>query len=245
MKEINTIHLKYVDDLALAEAIDMKTQLTHVPVEERTLPDAYRARTGHKLINEKSNVYDQLKKTQLYADQNKMKLNIKKTKLMLFNPCSSKDFMPEIVINNTRIDLVEEIKLLGVMLTSDLSWAANTRYIVGRCNSKIWMLRRLKKLGASSEDLLEVYFKQIRSVAEFAAPVWNSALTGDDIINLERLQKTVLHIILGDQYKSYNSALKLTGLARLSERRKTLCTKLAKKCLKNPKFSNWFKVNPI
>ena len=36
----NTIHLKYVDDLALAEAIDMKTQLTHVPVEERTLPDA-------------------------------------------------------------------------------------------------------------------------------------------------------------------------------------------------------------
>ena len=119
LKEINTIHLKYVDDLALAEAIDMKTQLTHVPVEERTLPDAYRARTGHKLTNEKSNVYDQLKKTQVYADQNKMKLNIKKTKLMLFNPCSSKDFMPEIVINNTRIDLVEEIKLLGVMLTSD------------------------------------------------------------------------------------------------------------------------------
>ena len=133
-----------------------------------------------------------------------MKLNIKKTKLMLFNPCSSKDFMPEIVINNTRIDLVEEIKLLGVMLTSDLSWAANTQYIVDRCNSKIWMLRRLKKLGASSEDLLEVYFKQIRSVAEFAAPVWNSALTGDDISNLERLQETVLHINLGDQYKSYN-----------------------------------------
>ena len=126
---------------------------------------------------------------------------------MLFNPCSSKDFMPEIVINNTRIDLVEEIKLLGVMVTSDLSWAANTQYIVGRCNSKIWMLRRLKKLGASSEDLLEVYFKQIRSVAEFAAPVWNSPLTGDNIINLERLQKTVLHIIWGDQYKSYNSAL--------------------------------------
>jgi hypothetical protein len=47
LKEMNTIHLKYVDDLALAEAIDMKTQLTHVPVEERTLPDAYRARTGH------------------------------------------------------------------------------------------------------------------------------------------------------------------------------------------------------
>ena len=173
-----------------------------------------------------------------------MKLNLQKTKLMLFNPCSSKDFMPEIKINNTRIDLVEKIKLLGVVVTSDLSWAANTQYIVDRCNSKIWMLRRLKKLGALRDDLLEVYFKQIRSIAEFAAPVWNSSLTGDDIGSIERLQKTVLHIVLGDQYKSYNSALKITGLSRLSERRKNLCIKFAKKGQKNPKFSNWFKLNP-
>ena len=242
--EMNTIHLKYVDDLAFAEAINMKTQLMHVPVQERTLPDTYRARTGHSLNTETSKVYDQLKKTESYAQENNMKLNLQKTKLMLFNPCSSKDFMPEIKINNTRIDLVEKIKLLGVVVTSDLSWAANTQYIVDRCNSKIWMLRRLKKLGALRDDLLEVYFKQIRSIAEFAAPVWNSSLTGDDIGSIERLQKTVLHIVLGDQYKSYNSALKITGLSRLSERRKKLCIKFAKKGQKNPKFSNWFKLNP-
>ena len=94
-------------------------------------------------------------------------------------------------------------------MTSDLTWAANTQYIGEGCNSKIWSIRRLKKLRASREDLLEVYCKQIRSVAEFAAPVWNSKLTGDNIINLERLQKTVLHVILGDQYKSFSSALKL------------------------------------
>ena len=37
--EMNGIHLKYVDDLALAEAVDMGTQLTSVPCEERPLPD--------------------------------------------------------------------------------------------------------------------------------------------------------------------------------------------------------------
>ena len=153
---------------------------------------------------------------------------------MLFNPCISKDFMPDITISTTRLELVERTKLLGVVLTSDLKWEQNTQYIVQRCNSKVWTLRRLKKLGASKEDLLDVYFKQIRSILEYASPVWNSGLTGDDIINLERVQKTVLHIILGDSYKSYSSALKATGLQKLSARRKKLSLDFAKKSPQKP-----------
>ena len=64
-----------------------------------------------------------------------MKLNFSKTKLILFNPCTSRDFMPNIAIDDIRIDLVEQVKLLGVVVTSDLSWAANTKYIVDRCNA--------------------------------------------------------------------------------------------------------------
>ena len=131
---------------------------------------------------------------------------------MLFNPCVSRDCMPDITIATKRIELVERTKLLGVVVTSDLKWEENTQYIIQRCNSKAWMLRRLKKLGASKDDLIDVYFKQIRSILEFASPVWNPSLTGDDIINLERVQKTVLHIVLGDNYKSYSSALKISGL---------------------------------
>ena len=153
---------------------------------------------------------------------------------MLFNPCTSRDFMPEIALDNIRIDLVEETKLLGVVLTSDLSWTANTQYIVERCNSKIWTLRRLKKLGAMKDDLLEIYFKQIRSVAEFAVPVWNSSLTGDDIVSLERIQKTVLHVILGEEYVSYNSALRATGLKKVVRKEKKDLTKL---CQKSPEKS--------
>ena len=84
-------------------------------------------------------MYDQLKKIKKYAVENKMKLNVAKTKLMLFNPCKSKDFMPELNFDNTRLDLVEKTKLLGVVLTSNLSWAENTQYIVERCNSKTWI----------------------------------------------------------------------------------------------------------
>ena len=152
--------------------------------------------------------------------------------------------MPEFRIEKTRIDLIEQTKLLGNVLSSDLSWEANTEYIVTRCQSKTWMLRRLKKLGANQEDLLEVYIKQIRSLAEFGVPVWNSALTGEEIVSIERIQKTALHIILGNEYNSYNSALKRTCLEKLSERRKKICIKFAKRAQKHPKFSSWFKTNP-
>ena len=222
----------------------MNTQLIEIPQNERPLPDAYRSRTGHKLKSESSKISDQLNEIYLYAQENKMKLNLEKTKLMLFNPCISKDFMPDITISTTILELVERAKLLGVILTSDLKWEQNTQYIVQRCNSKVWTLRRLKKLGTSKDDLLEVYFKQIRTILEYASPVWNSGLTGDDIINLERVQKTVLHIILGDSYKSYSSALKATGIQKLSARRKKLSLDFAKKALKSPKFNNWFRINP-
>ena len=189
VKEMNVIHLKYVDDFSVAESVKMSSQLDSVPVSERPQPDMFRARTGHQLRSEGSKVIEQLQKTQAYATENKMKLNLKKTSLMLFNPCRTKDFMPEIEVEGTRIDLVEQTKLLGVILTSDLSWSANTDHIVQRCNSKTWVLWTLKKLGASHEDLLDVYCKQIQSIAEFAVPVWNSNLTGEDIGKLERLQK--------------------------------------------------------
>ena len=64
----------------------------------------------------------------------------------------------------------------------------NTDYMVGRCNSKMLVIRRLKHLGASECDLMDVYCKQIRSILEFAVPVWNSALNGEQILQIERIQ---------------------------------------------------------
>ena len=159
VKEINQIHMKYVDDLALAESVNMNTQLVEIPQHERTLPDEYRARTGHRLKSESSKISEKLKEIHLYAKQNGMRINLEKTKLMLFNPCYSKDFMPDITVASTRLELVESAKLLGVIITSDLKWEENTQYIVKRCYSKLWTLRRLKKLGAGSDDPLDTYFK--------------------------------------------------------------------------------------
>ena len=55
MKTMNEIHLKYVDDLTLAQAINLPNKLIHVPVSESPLPNMFRARTGDFMPNQEEN----------------------------------------------------------------------------------------------------------------------------------------------------------------------------------------------
>ena len=50
-----------------------------------------------------------------------MKINCKKTKMMVFNPGVSRDYLPRFKLDDEELKVVEEIKLLGVVIRSDLS----------------------------------------------------------------------------------------------------------------------------
>ena len=203
--------------------------------------DNFHARTGHVLPAGCSNVQQQLLSIEEYAKNNEMKINNKKTKLMVFNPCRSKDFMPEMQLGGVELEVVEEMRLLGVIITPDMKWAANTEHIVKRAFSKLWMLRRLKNLGANTDQLIDVFLKQVRSILELAVPAWHGAINQADATDIERVQKCALHIILGDKYSSYREALGVVNLQMLGVRRDKLCLNFAKKSEKHSEHRNWFK----
>ena len=113
LRAANQLHLKFVDDLTVAESLILKDSVKTVPITDRPQPDPYHARTGHALMPNKSKVYSQILEVNDYANTNEMKLNLEKTKFMIFNLCSSIDFMPTFNIGGTEVNLVEEMKLLG------------------------------------------------------------------------------------------------------------------------------------
>ena len=172
-----------------------------------------------------------------------MKINNKKTKFMLFRNSKLIDFLPSFLLDNEEIKLVEEMKVLGIVLSSDMKWNANTNKIIATAFKRLWMLRRLKSLGTELPELIDVYIQQIRSVLEFAVPVWHSGLTQCNRYDIERVQKAALHVLLGDNYESYSNALKVSGLESLEARRSKLCLKFATKSAKHPKHKKWFKLN--
>ena len=54
------------------------------------------------------------------------------------------------------------------------------------------MLRRMKPLGANTEEQLDIYHNQIRCIMEFAVAVWNGSLPNEQIEMRERVLKLPL-----------------------------------------------------
>ena len=75
---------------------------------------------------------------------------------------------------------------------------------------------------------------------EFGVPVWNSNLTEHCSKEIERVQKSFAHIVLGDQYVTYQNALQILDLEILKTRRHKICEKFALKSAKHPNHSKWF-----
>ena len=134
------------------------------------------------------------------------------------------------------LEVLEELKILGAIVSTDMTWHSNTKYICCKGYARMWMLRNLKRLGADTEELVDVYYKQCRSVLELAVPAWNPALTNSEANQIERIQKTACAIILGEKYSSYKTALKILNMKTLKMRRSELCLTFANKSFKSDNF---------
>ena len=106
--------------------------------------------------------------------------------------------------------------------------------MVTKAYKRMWLLRRLAKLISDRQELQETYVKQIRPLVELAVPYWGTRITKHEATLIERVQKTALHIIFGDQYTTYKEALNESKLTTLADRREKLITKFALKTYHNP-----------
>ena len=225
--------VKFVDDGTVAITIDLKQCLVPDPVD-RARPVNYHERTGHILPAQNNLLQYYVEDTEKFTTENKMVINKKKTKIISFTKSRKWDFPPELTFSDgSMIEYTSETKLVGVILSENLSWGKNTTYICDKARQKIWMLRRMVKLGLDKLTMYDVYTKEVRSILELAVPVWHSGLTKHQSMEIERIQKISFKIILGTNYISYKQACKHLAAQTLEERREKLCLKFARKNLKS------------
>ena len=138
------------------------------------------------------------------------------------------------------LEVLDETKLLGTVITSDLKWDKNTDNLVKNANKRMKMLHVAAKFVTNNQDLVYLYKTFIRSILEFSAVVWHSSLSQANTSDIERIQKSAVKIILKHKYKDYDSALKELNLETLQKRREILCLRFAKKSLKLNNFKKMF-----
>ena len=92
---------------------------------------------------------------------------------------------------------------------------------------------------------MTIYTTYIRSMLEQFCTLLHSSLTQENSEDLERVQKSAMRIILGDDYTTYDNALEKLMLAKLSDRREKLSLKFSKNCAKNELTKELFPLNSV
>ena len=177
---------KYIDDLAVLDPVNIKDKLIpydlvqHVPsdmaVGQMFLPqNAYQSQEINNQISE-------------WTTRNLMKINESKSVYMVLSR-SKETFGIRLSINNHTIKRAQEIILLGVWISEDMSWDKNISEICKRAYPRIKMLTKLKYVGTPVEDLVELYCMFIRSLTEYCSTAFHSSLSQMLSNKLENIQK--------------------------------------------------------
>ena len=225
--------VKYIDDGTVAVSVNLSRSLVPDPVA-RLQPLAYHERLCQVLPNENNLLQYYIRDTEEFASRNNMRLNEKKTKVILFNFSRKHDFPPEVFFSDgTMLECISEISLLGVTISENLKWTRNTTTMCTKARQRLWIIRRLQLVDLSVHELYDVYIKEIRAILEYAVPVWHSGITRKEAVEIEAVQKLAFKIILRKDYSSYSLACSFFNTHSLEQRRLAICTKFANKNLKS------------
>ncbi len=188
---------KYVDDLTLGEIVCSKS-------------------------NNGSHLQKDLDQLGAWCLNNDMLPKPEKCHIMHICNLKNRPDFANFTLNNKKINITDNMKLLGVTLQHNLNWDVQVSQMISKASKRIYMLYVLKRFNASAGDLSSVYQMYVRPVLEYASPLWHSSITIRQAEQIELIQKRVCRIILGSHYTSYAEALRHLNLMSLSGRREKL-----------------------
>ena len=97
-------------------------------------------------VNFEVTINNELSKISEWLSSNKLSLNIKKTKFMVFHTPQRRVNYPVLKLNNVNIERVSQFNFLGVVINSTLKWDKHIAHIslkISRATSVIFRLRHI------------------------------------------------------------------------------------------------------
>ena len=159
---------------------------------------------------------------------------------MLCNSRTKWDFIPELKLQDDDIEVVQEMKIVGFVMRSDMRTSSNTEYLIKKAYKRMWLIRRLKGLGANKGQLVDALQKQVLSVLWLGAPAWYCQTTEQERKDIDRVAKVGLRIIFGEAYCGFENCLLSAKMLRPTEQLANMTSRFAAKNASHNKFSQWF-----
>ena len=144
------------------------------------------------------NINDELAKVYDWLAVNKLSLNVKKTKYVIFHAINKKfeDVVPDLEINGIPLERVKSFNFLGLLLNENISWKPHIDLLSNKLAQCAGVLNKLKRF-LPIHILRTLYFSMVQSRIMYCILTW-----GFDYYRIEKLQKRFVRII---SYSKYNA----------------------------------------
>ena len=144
----------------------------------------------------------ELKSVIEWIKNNKLVLNVGKTKSILFGSKHNVGVEPklDLNINNIPIEQVQETKLLGITLTHTLSWSHQVDKVVSKMGRAVSVTRRISK-GLPTDVIRQVLNALVLSQLDYCFVIWSSA-SMNDMKKLQIVQNKAARCALNCSYRT-------------------------------------------
>ena len=149
------------------------------------------------------NINAELKVITDWLALNKLSLNAKKTKMMVFHYHQKRisDLNLHLYINKTRIKQVKEFNFLGVVFDECISWKNHTQKIAGKISVSTGTLKRLKRF-LPMDVLKTIYNALILPHLNLGILLW-----GQNCERIFKLQKWAVRAITSSKFNAHTNPL--------------------------------------
>ncbi|KAK1795532.1 hypothetical protein P4O66_001241 [Electrophorus voltai] len=126
---------------------------------------------------------------------NNLYLNVDKTKEMVVDFRRARRDHSPLAINGSSVEIVKNIKFLGVHIAENLTWTLNTSSITKRAQQRLYFLRKLREAHLPSPILTTFYRGTVESILSSCIITWFGNCTAFDRKTLQRIVRTAEKII--------------------------------------------------
>lgn len=167
---------------------------------------------------------DDLETIQTWCEINSMILNPKKCTFVTFSRKTTPIYFNYSLLN-TSIPRENQVKDLGVILDSKLTYKAHMSYVISKASRNLGFIFRAAKDFRDIHCLKSLYCSLVRSVLEYASPVWNPHFQ-NGVERIESVQRRFIRYALRrlpwrdpQQLPSYEHRCQLIRMDTLATRR--------------------------
>lgn len=156
-------------------------------------------------------------------NQNKLNLNVNKTKLMIITKKNINRALIDIRINDKRLEIEKEVKYLGVILDEQLNFAKNCDYVARKMAKKVGVLKRCGQMFNKAQKI-QIYKTTIEPHINYCSSILFLS-NKTDVNRLQIIQNKCMRHILHENIMTPSNEL-LNSLNFLNVQQKIICNTL-------------------